>query len=287
MVQEVYVDLYFLINVSMDLLCLLITASLLHCPVRRWRAVTAALLGGGYAVLSLLLSLGGAISLLLDLCGALLLCLVAFHSAGQGFWRSVRASLVFALCSMTLGGVMTALYSLLNRWNLPLDALQGDGLSVWTFALLSAVASIATLRGGRLSALSQKTKRITLSLSLFGKELTLSAMVDSGNLLRDPVSGKSVIVADLSRLSPILPAELARAYQSGDFSEWMQDYTRAKKLRPIPTQSAMGKGILFAIVPDRLLLHPEGKKPFPADYLIAPAPLGESAQGFDAVIAPD
>ena len=177
MVQEVYIDLYFLTNISMDLLCLMITAALLHRHVKRWRALAAAVLGGGYAVAALLLTLGGIAGFLLDIAAAFLMCTVAFYVRKMPLLRLLQCTLVQALVSMMLGGIMTALYACLNRLHLPLEALQGDGLSVWTFALLTAVASIATLRGGRLFGISQKTKSVTVRAVLFGKSVTLSAMV--------------------------------------------------------------------------------------------------------------
>jgi len=288
MVQEVYVDLYFLVNFSMDLLCLLLCSALLHRSLRRWRAVVAATLGGGYAVASLLLSSGGALTLLADLAAAVVICAVAFQARGMRLWGLLRVALVFALTSMILGGVMTALYSFLNRLDLPFDALQDDGLSVWTFALLTAVASVATLRGGRLLGFSRKTRSVMLRATLFGRSVTLRAMVDTGNLLRDPVSGRSVIVCDRARICAVLPPALDAAYRTGDFTECLGSYAFVGRLRPIPTKTASGEAVLFALVPDSLTVREDkkrGAEEYPADYLIAPAELGTSAAGFDAVIA--
>lgn len=284
MVQEVYIDLYFLVNVSMDLLCLMITAALLHRQVKRLRAVAGAMLGGGYAVAALLFGFDGLFGFFLDFAVALLMCTVTFYVRKTTFGRILQCALSQTLVSMLLGGVMTALYAWLNRLELPFDALQGDGLSVWTFALLTAVASITTVRGGRLFGLSQKTKSVTVEAVLFGKTVTLHAMVDSGNLLRDPVSGKSVIVADLSRLSGTLPPALLQAYETGDFTSFLATYENARHIRPIPAHTATGDSLLFAIVPERLTLTRAGET-YPADYLIAAAPLGDTARSFDAVIS--
>ncbi len=288
MVQDVYVDLYFLINFSMDLLCLLLSAALLHRRLRRWRAVVGAAVGGAYAVMSLLLSMGGVLTLMLDLAAAVVITLVAFRERGWSLWSLLRVALVFAITSMMLGGVMTALYSLLNRLDLPFDALQGDGLSVWTFALLTAVASVATLGGGRFFGLSRKTRTVTLQLTLFGRHLTLHAMVDTGNLLRDPVSGRAVIVCDRARVCSALPPALDAAYRSGDFTACLGSHEFVGRLRPIPTRTANGASLLFALVPESLTVteqaHGKRGETYPADYLIAPAELGASAAGFDAVI---
>ena len=283
MVQEVYIDLYFLINVSMDLLCLMITAALLHRSVSRVRVCLAAGLGGAYSVVALLGGLDGWLGLLLDGLLSFLMCAIVFGTKPFRAWKLLRITAVQLLVSMVLGGVMTALYSFLNRLHLPLATLSKDGLSAWTFALLTGVSGAVTLCGGRFLSFSRKTKRVTLCAVLFGQAITLNAMVDSGNLLRDPVSGKSVIVADLARMKSVLPPSLAHAYEIGDFTAWLSSHEHAKRLRPIPTRTAAGEGLLFAIVPDRLILT-EGKNSYPADYLIAVAPLGETAQGFDAVI---
>ena len=286
MEQEVYIDLYWIVNFSMDLLCVMITAKLLHRTGKRWRAVLAALIGGAYAVTALLIGSGGLLGVLGDLGAALLMCVVAFYTRRERLVRVFQATGVQFLVSVLLGGVMTALYSFLNRLHLPWETLEGDGLSVWAFALLTAVAGVATLRGGRLLGLSHKTKSVTLEATVFGKAVVLRAMVDSGNLLRDPVSGRSVIVADADKLMSVLPPSLKNACRSGDATEWLRSPAYAHRIRLIPTQGATGHTLLPAIMPERLRLT-EGKESRDADYLIAAAPLGKSVDGFDALIPPD
>ncbi len=282
--MSVYIDLYVLINFSMDLLCLMTVGSLLHRRVQRLRAILAAVLGGLYAAASLLLGLDGVFGFVCDAGVAILLCVIAFHTRGERPRTALKCAAVFVLVSMLLGGVMTGLYSLLNRLHLPLETLQGDGLSVWIFALLTAVAGVATARGGAFLGFSKKTSHVTVHAALFGHLVELRAMVDSGNLLRDPVSGKSVIVADLERVKSALPPDLVHAFQNGDPLSWLSTYENAKRARPIPTQSATGQSILLALVPDSLTLTVENET-YPADYLIAPSSLGSSAHGFDAVIS--
>ena len=287
--QEVYADLYFLINTSMDLLGLMLSAALLHRRIKRSRAILAACIGGLYSVASLLLLWDGILGFLTDCLAALLLTAIALPSPkGDSFWRKARKNLsvcvVYVLVSMLLGGVMTALYSALNRLKIPFEALQGDGLSVWLFALLTLIAGLVTAKGGRFLGLKHKTKSVTLHMVLFGRSLTLSAMVDSGNLLRDPISGKSVIVADLSALKEALPLNLRRACESGNYADVFSTYQNSRLARPIPTRTANGDSLLLAVLPDRLTID-TGKDIYEADYLIAPAHLGESAQGFDALIS--
>lgn len=283
---EVYIDLYFLINASMDFLCMLITGRLLHRCMAMWRLLLGAVLGGVYAAFALLLGFSGVLGFLLDCVTAILLAAIVFASRGVRIWRVLQSALVYVLVSMVLGGIMTALYTWLNRMELPFEALQGDNLSVWLFGLLALVAGIATSRGGRFLGLSQKTRSVTVKAVLFGRSVELRAMVDSGNLLRDPVSGRGVIVADRERLRAALPSDLLKEGKEGEravFSWLDRSSKHASQVRLIPTYTATGSGLLVAVVPDRLTVR-EGKECYTADYLIAASSLGESAQGFDAVI---
>ena len=283
MQTEVYADLYVLVNASMDLLCVLLTARLLQTKTARWRALAAAIFGGGFSLWALLFGIAGWLGLLLDLAAALVICAVAFAGKGTGFGRLIRTTGVFFLVSAILGGIMTALYELLNRLDLPFDAFRGETISVWMFAILSLTAGILTLRGGRFLGISTKQKRIRIEAVLFGRRVVLSALLDTGNLVQDPIGGRSVVVAEASRLRGVLPREVFLPPGNREREIWLRNYENARRVRLIPTQTAAGERILTAIVPDSLVLHIE-KESRPATHLVALAELGDRAVGFDALI---
>jgi stage II sporulation protein GA (sporulation sigma-E factor processing peptidase) len=279
--ETVYIDLYLIVNVSMDILCLMIGGAMLHRRLKRWRALLGAVFGGVYAVAALLLGWDGFWGVIPDVCAVVVMCMIAFGRQKRSYLSLLRTAAVVWVCSMLLGGIMTALYALLNRLNLPLDALQGDGLSAWTFVLVSAVAGLLTVKSGRWFGLSGKAKTATVEVELYGQRTVLRAMVDTGNLLCDPVSGRSVIVAELDALAPLLPPALVRACESGDFSAYLSSHERAKRIRLIPAGSVGGDALLLAIVPDRVRLT-VGNESFVSNHLIAPKHLHLS--DFDALI---
>lgn len=277
---EVYVDLYFLVNASMDLLCLAMTASILHRAVKRWRLFLAALLGGGWAVGVLLLGIDGASGVVPDLLMAVLLAAVAFAEKNGRITRLLRDAGAYALLSALLGGLMTVLYRFLNRLELPLEALQGDGLSAWMFAILAAVAGFFTLRGGRLFRRSGAVRDVGLEITVEGRTAVLRALVDSGNLLTDPLEGRSVVLADPAKLLPCLSPMLAHALEHPESAP--PEY--ARRIRLIPAHSATGEGLLAAFAPDRLVIVTK-KDRVTANDLVALSPLGGTAGGYDALIA--
>lgn len=286
MQAEVYIDVYLLINMSMDYLCILITARLTHRKTTPWRLLLASAVGGFYAVASLLLGLKGGVGIVGDALVAMGMMALTLRGRGERIWRAVRTVPVFLLVSMILGGVMTALYSLLNRLSLPFDAIEGDGISAWLFALLALVAGLATSRGGRWLGLSGRVRSVTVEAVLFGKTVTLHAMVDTGNLLRDPVSGRGVIVADRKKIEHVLPKTLIFEGREGEkdlFSRLEGDPALARKIRLIPARTATGDGLICAVIPELLTVKTE-RESYQADYLIAWSALDGSAEGFDAVI---
>ena len=143
MEQTVYIDLYFLINFSMDLLGLFLAAKLLSYRTHPLRSALAAALGAAYACAALLLIPSGLVGLLADIaaCGAM--SFVAVKRKGN--LRQVGAyAVVYTAVSIVLGGAMTALFSLFNK--LGFNELSGegvsDGISVWLFALLAGISGV-------------------------------------------------------------------------------------------------------------------------------------------------
>ena len=283
MEQEVYVDLYFLINTCMNLLTLMIAATLLHRKVSRWRAWIAAGVGGVWAVVALFVGADGFWGLICDSAIIFLMCTIVFASTKTTFLGLVKCTVVSILTSMILGGVMTALYTLFNRIQIPIGTAQENGSSILIFSIIAALAGLATVQGGRFLGLSKKSRYVTVNAVLFGKTITLRAMVDTGNHLCEPISGRSVIVADRDRILGVLPPTLSSALKSPRAEHWLSDARYATQIRLVPTNTATGKQMLPAILPERLTLT-DGKETYPADYLIAPAPM-KSAGDFDAVIA--
>ncbi len=281
---EVYADLYFFVNASMDLLCLNLTALILHSRPRRFRMFLAAALGGVFSVGVLLLGLGGAGELLLDALAACGICAAAFAAKGESVARGARTVGVFLLLSMFLGGVMTALFWALNRLNLPLDAVTEDHISVWLFAVLALVSGLLTRGGGRLLGRASRVKWVTVKAKLFGKTAVFRALVDTGNLLCEPISGRPVILCDPRKLRGILPPELLG--EQADIA-YLQHSEIARRLRLIPASGATGKRLLIAVLPEELWLIDQtgkGANKRQTNHLIAPVPLGERAAGFDALI---
>ena len=268
--QTVYVDLYFFINFSMDLLCLYLTARLLSGKLSLLRGVLAAALGGLYANAALLLGIGGIYGFLLDVLALALICIVALARRGE-LKRIPLYILVFAGVSSALGGIMTALFYLFNRSG-AFDFIKesdGDGISVWLFAILAAISAVITLIGGRGATRRMSASEVELEITLGGRTATLRGMTDSGNLLRDPISGKPCVVVDSRRLGRLLPTELSELNEGDAISKIgrLRGELR-KRVSVIPVSTASGESMLVGVRAERIRIK-KGREERDVDAILA------------------
>ena len=207
---EVYADLLFLINFSMDFLCLYLTSRFLRRRMRLALITSAAIVGGIYSVVSLFLPFGKYELLLCDIAVCALICAIAFHSPDKAISQFIKEVFVYLLISMTLGGIMTALFNLLNRLNLPLKQ-GGDSISSWLFLLLAIISGLTALGSGNILRRMSARRMLTVKIEFDKKSVTLHGMTDTGNVLRDPRKRQ----AGNNHRHKVHPAYTARPAQAG------------------------------------------------------------------------
>ncbi len=291
---EVYADLLFLVNFSMDLLCFYLCARLLHRPLILWRGVLASALGGVYAVAALFLTVGRAPAFLLDAAVCVALCAVAMASRGER-WRSLlKLSALYLLVSMLLGGVMTALYAQLNRIPGVTDRVEEDGMSAWLFFGLALVSSVLTALWGRCFRRATGKTRVTVIVEEGGRRAELCGIVDSGNLLRDPISGRAVIPAEAEELRTVAPPRLLRVAAEPRVADAVAALDTegseplARRLRLIPARGATGERLMVGWCPEHIYLRrSDGDGEREISAIVAPVTLGRTRDGIAALVPSD
>ena len=171
--MHVYADLVAILNFLVDFLLILGTNRLSGFPPSCGRAVLASVLGGIY---------GGT-------------CLLpGFFFLGNTFWRIVSLSLIaavafgwnrstlrrggiFLLLSMALGGIAMGM----GRGSVLMLILSA--LLMWLLCQISFCGSVG------------EREYIPVKLRWEDRETTVIALKDTGNTLRDPLTGEQVLVA--------------------------------------------------------------------------------------------
>ena len=201
----VYGDLLFLINFSMDFLCFYISCRLLHQKLPVGRAVLSSILGGIYSVVSLFIVADRYLAFLIDVLVLIFMCLLVYLKKGVRARGIIKGIFLYFFVSALLGGLMTALFSLFNRIELVTNDMgMNEGIDVWIFALLVLVGSFCALKGGKIFRSSSSKKIVSLIIESEIGVVKLRALVDSGNLASEPMSGKSVVFVSVEKCKKII-----------------------------------------------------------------------------------
>ncbi|MBQ4325102.1 MAG: sigma-E processing peptidase SpoIIGA [Clostridia bacterium] len=236
----VYVDVLFLINLSLDYMTLFLTGRLLHRKMTRLRLILVSVLLSLYSLWGLLICASYAL-LLVSACLSLLLgCGICYQ---ERRWQSLfKSTLVAFGIGGALAGAILALYGVLLRVVPFVKEGNGGGIKVVVFTLLAGVSAILIYIGNRLVSDVRGTETVTLTVRLGGRTAEFRLLVDSGNLVRDPISGRRVIFLD---------AHAAKRRLGGQVMQ--SDYLVASRhYLPITTEG--GKHLAVAYLPEVILL---------------------------------
>lgn len=179
-IYEWYVDIFVLINLCMDLTGLLATAVICSSPVRLWRIFAASAGGSIVSVLILAAVPGIWYSCLIHL--ILNPFLIWFTFRPKGMSRMFRMLLTMYLVIALVGGVQESLF-LTAMADTPFWIL-GDGI------LAAGCFLLYQIRFRVLKSVCQ------VELWREGRKITVQGYYDSGNLLRDPRTGKPVHILE-------------------------------------------------------------------------------------------
>ena len=170
--MQVYLDGVFLLNGIVDLLLILGTNRLTGFPPDLKRALSGAILGGIYGSLCVIPGLRFLGSALWRIVFLGLISLVSF-----GMDRTaLRRGAIFLLLSMALGGVAAG-------------AGARDFVAVCLCAGLIRILCAVGFGSGQISG-----PYISVELHWKGSTVKLLALQDTGNILKDPLTGEQVLV---------------------------------------------------------------------------------------------
>ena len=200
----VYIDSLFLLNFVVNYLLLLAAAKLSGEPLRRLRMAGGAALGAAYAAAVFFPHMGFLLHPLCKLGAAVLMLAAAFG----GSKRLLRVE----------PGLLCRGRRFRRRELFALELLGGQGLTLRNGIFYSAMDLRLILLSAAvcyvfITVVFQRTAKHTAArrelvpavLTLEGRRVALTALVDTGNTLTDPLTGRPVMVAEGEKLTALFP----------------------------------------------------------------------------------
>lgn len=275
--MTVYLDEVFVVNLVMDWLILWAVGNLAQCHASNWRLMLAAVLGAGYSVLLLFFPEGELTMLPVKLGWSVLMLRLAY----TGSWRRhIKLLSYFYLVSFVLGGASIGTMYLFRQpvmeaWS-GIVLVEMDFQLFWlAFGAGLTFLFVYILRGRLRQDIAAVQNIITARVQFQEKTVTLQLLADTGHSLTDPLTGKSILIAEHRRIIPLFSKNIQKALEdrktiSPDFLlELARESDMAGRLRIIPYQAVGQQGLLAGFRPDYVYLRYGEKEQILRDITIA------------------
>lgn len=252
----VYAEYLFLENALTGAMILLLTGKVSGIRCKRGCLFLGSMLCGIYSFILFCDTLGAVTAVLIKLGFSAGIVFLVFQP--KRLRPFVRILLVFYLVSFAMGGITIGMMYFLGIMGVTQNTSIYLGIRgylyilpgcILTWLIFSFLASFLKRR-----MISERTYA-DVEIDLEGKTVTMKGMVDTGNFLVDPLSGKPVMIISAEAAKQILPEALVEeAVESGNMltvPESLGKSGYAGRIRMIPYRSVgEGKGCLIGIRPD-------------------------------------
>lgn len=210
--------------------------------------VIASLFSAGFGVFSLLLPGNSFITLILVLLSAMLSVFIAFPKSKSRFLRIFKGTILFFFTEGAVGGILTAIYLKFQEVWLKFAKPVESQTRLCLFWILSAFLWLLFSAIARLFNTSERTfsnsNKFRVRIRLFGTEAEFSCFFDSGNLVKEPISGLPVV---------FLPEKAKKMFPN-------INNTFISGSRLIPYSTISGESCVWGMLPEKMLLLSDDKK---------------------------
>lgn len=255
----IYLDVVILENLIMNSIIMYAIAIILKIDIKHFRILISSTIGAIYSVLTYISNFQIYSNLILKIILSIIMVYIAYKPKNIKILS--KQILIFYLTSFLFGGVAFALIYVIK----PQEILMKNGLFLGTYPLKSVflaaiIASIICILGFKIvkNKISKKDMFCKVIITINKRQIETTAMVDTGNLLKDPITGAPVIVVEATLLENIIPQEILLNLENiigGEF-EYVTEEVRSEyisKLKLIPYTS-LGKqnGMLLGLKSDKV-----------------------------------
>lgn len=201
----IYLDVFFIINLLMDFLILMIVRRMVHSKTGWFRCLAGAIIGAVYICILIVLPFGNSIIFKLISYFVISFFMVRISYNLKGFRKNLKPYLLLFVTTFLLGGILNALYFYTEFGSLLKYVMSGDvfgDISLLAFIAFAGI-SFGLLKGivyiiNRFREKSEVLYDVILEYD--GKIFTVKALLDTGNSLIEPISKKPVNVIEYSVL---------------------------------------------------------------------------------------
>lgn len=262
MKHVIYIDVLFILNLFINYILLLLGSKLMRSTQeKRWRMLLGALVGAVYSVLVFFTpNFSFFTSSFIKLIMSVVLVAVSYRiKTIRSFFKGVAC---FYCATFAFTGILIALWFAVK----PQGMLMNNGVVYFDISSLTLIVSAVISYIG-ISLCTHFMRKMAphncmyqIAIEKDGKQITGTALMDTGNSLSDGFTETPVIVANYAWVSPLIPEQVRPCFSEGALCSGELKNTAGFPIRLIPSKTVTGTSLLPAFSPDKLILTQEKKR---------------------------
>lgn len=263
----VYADVILFENLIMNYLILWSTARLARYGCSKVKLLIASGLGAVYAVLSYFPEYGYLYSFFMKILFSLLIIIIAYTPVY--FHLLLKLTGIFYVVSFVFGGAAFGLFYFINGLKMTSNGvsfIENFPLKILIAAVIAAYFTIRYSWDYVQHRIKRERLILRVQISFDKKQLSLDALVDTGNSLKDPITSAPVIITEYESMKELLPDDIQKIFERSPendlntIAEIMTVSRWATRFRVIPFKS-LGRenGMLVGFKPDSTIIIDNGK----------------------------
>lgn len=261
--MTIYIDVVLIENLCMNYIILFATGYILKIKLNHIKLIIAALIGGIYSILAYAQILEIYSNIIMKIILSIVMVYISYKPAS--FKLLIKQLILFYLTSFVFGGTALALLYFIK----PQDILIKDGIFIGTYpikiALLGGIVGfVIVVIAFKLVKYKLSKKDMFCELEIFfnDKQVKSKAMIDTGNMLKDPISRLPVIVVEKDILYDVIPYQILDNLEKITGGEVNSEIYKEEnveyisKFRVIPF-SSLGRqnGLLLGFKADKIIIN--------------------------------
>lgn len=254
--QTLYIDVYFLVNFTVDIIALYFAALFSKVRTSPKRLLLTALFGAAFSVAIIFLPESVPLKLISIVISVIVIGLIGIKRVSPR--RHIRFAIAFFIFESLVGGIAYMLYGLLDKY-LSNEVMNFEGgaenrrLLIFSMIVLLSIGVFKMIISFFSS--SQCAGSVELEISFQEKSFRLDAFVDSGNLAVDPMDMQPVLLLKEEAAKNILPDNVINLRDPDSLSRDVR-----KRIRLIPVSRGGGTHVLTGIRVDSVKAICNGKE---------------------------
>ena len=249
--KTLYIDVYFMINFTVDILAIFLAQRMVHIGINIRRSILSGLVGAAFAVCELFIH-NNPLHLL---CASLFTLIISIITCkGASVSRKIKFLISFYIAAFLISGVVSFIYQLMDRYLK--DILVESNKSANGKALVFSAVILLIIGALRLFIMlfsgSVNEKSVKIRIDLCDKSISVEALVDTGNLVKDPMNMNPVIFLKKSYAEKIFPCEILELWHLDSLSTELK-----KRIHLIPVTRNAQTHVMTGVRVDKVTVYSE------------------------------